>query len=292
MPPKGSFEERYERYKHTLSGRIHAAFNQKAGEVVESLGITEPFSWSYNASLDIVTGTVGAYGDPGVPLSPEQANALKDVYKTIFEGKSLGEWFYATPTHVKDGSIYFEGDPVLGVSFKQSTQPPSFLAELFGVQSLSSPLDELMNNPVKEMMEDLEQLLLDAAMRRALEASGVELEDGDTLSMTLNGEGEIAIDTNGTSIGGATDDEIIKLSAVLSEKLNETEVGEGKKLGNALLELLAKKMGVDLETIQSDPNFSISFSFVHNAKTGKNEIIGARLDQVNSQILEIIAPER
>jgi len=122
-------------------------------------------------------------------------------------------------------------------------------------------------------------LLEEAALRRMTEASDDSPadENGETVSATLSGEGELEVDTEGSDIGGMSKDEILQLIAKLFEKMNTTEAGDEETAGNALLTMFAKDIGFDLASVKEDPNFSISFSVQRNAETGKSEIFGARV---------------
>ena len=290
-PLQDSFQnsEKHKAYNKTLTSKVRAVWLQTVGDVSKSLGLGDKSaSPSYNAKLDIVTGNVGGFVWNNneldyelSPLSPEQATAFRNAYKTTkVEGKSIAEWL-ATPTQVKDGFEYYEGDPALGkfVSFgrKDSAAQPSFFASLFEMQKASSPMEELMNNPVREMMEELDRLLEEAELRRRAKASDDSPTDGETLSATLDGEEELEIDTEGSDIGGMSKDEILQLITKLFENMNTTEAGGEETVGNALLAMLAKDIGFDLASVKEDPNFSISFSVKRNAETGKSEIFGARV---------------
>jgi hypothetical protein len=159
-------DEKRKAYDKTLTGRVWEATCQMWGDLKESLGITEPMSWSYHPGTDTVTGTIGAYysdDNKGVPLSPQQASAFRNALKTTFvAGKSLAEW-EATPKHVKDGFLYYEGDPALGVSLKEC----SVLNDLFKM------------SPVEELLEDLERRLLEDSIGETLEPDDVEQESND-----------------------------------------------------------------------------------------------------------------
>ena len=206
-----SFEARAEKHSTTLSGRVQIAYNQTLDKVFESIGLEDKaVNLRYAGTNGGVVFTGGVVFPPGatngIPLTSEQNQAIKEALKTtIFEGKSLAEWD-ATPKHAKDWALYYEGDPELGtfVSFgrKDSTAQPSFFASLFEMQKASSPMEELMNNPVREMMEELDRLLEEAELRRRAKASDDSPTDGETLSATLDGEEELEVDTEGSDIGG------------------------------------------------------------------------------------------
>jgi len=138
------------------------------------------------------------------------------------------------------------------------------------------------SGPVSEMLKDVRRALLEGAITRILEANGVELKDDDVLSMTLNGKGELSINSNGSGIGGLTGGEIDGLCDTLSESLNEADPSDGRTLGYSLLELFAEDMGFDLNAARNNENFSISFSFRYNSKTDRNEIFGAKQTIINS----------
>jgi hypothetical protein len=135
---------------------------------------------------------------------------------------------------------------------------------------------------MSDMMKDLNSMLLEGIMTQVLEPHNVELKDGDTISISLNGKGEFSINTDSSSIEGASDEEIERLGYNLENALNKVQTDNGKSLGKTLLEQFSADIGFDLAEAKKNENFSISFSFRYNSKIGKNEIFGAKLVQMNS----------
>jgi hypothetical protein len=158
------------------------------------------------------------------PKTTSPAGTIKDEYVPS-RSDSLGTYKMPSPTKLSLPSNQSQG---IFVSFghKDSAAQPSFWTELLGTQKASSPIEELTNNPVKEMMEELDRLLEEAELRRRAEASDDSLTDGETLSATLDGEEELEVDTEGSDIGGMSKDEILQLIAKLFENMNATEAGE------------------------------------------------------------------
>ena len=292
-PPNISVEDFRNFRENTITGRVITARQFAFANLFESLEINETVSWQYHPDRDIVTGSVGAFvapggGSPGTPLPAEWAEAFRDVYKTtIVEGKSLAEW-ESVPKITSQGMfLYYEGDPAnpnpIYETESSGVKLPSFLTNSFKTQKASSPMSGVTKN--------LNRMVLEGVITRTLEANGVELKKGDILSMNLNGEGTLTINTNLSRIDGAIGDALDELSDKLSEKLNEAETEEGELLGDALLAMFAADMGFDPEAVKGDPNFSILFSFQYNSQTGRNEIAGARITQMGSQMLKTIATE-
>jgi hypothetical protein len=133
-----------------------------------------------------------------------------------------------------------------------------------------------------DMMKDLNSMLLAGIMTQVLETHNVELKDGDTISVSLNGKGELSINTDNFSIWSASGEEIEGLCYNLENTLNKVQTENGNSLGKTLLEQFSADMGFDLAEARKNENFSISFSFRYNSKIGKNEIFGTKLVQMNS----------
>ena len=184
---------------------------------------------------------------------------------------------------IKDEYVPSQSESAVTVKPHASFKLPSFLSNSCKMQKASSPMSGVTKN--------LNRMVLEGVITRTLEANGVELKKGDILSMSLNGEGKLTINTNLSRIDGAIGDDLDELSDELSEKLNEAETEEGELLGDALLAMFAADMGFDPEAVKGDPNFSILFSFQYNSQTGRNEIAGARITQMGSQMLKTIATE-
>ena len=93
------------------------------------------------------------------------AGTIKDEYVPS-RSDSLGTYKMPSPTKLSLPSNQSQG---IFVSFghKDSAAQPSFWTELLGTQKASSPMEELMNNPVREMMEELDRLLEEAELRRS-----------------------------------------------------------------------------------------------------------------------------
>jgi hypothetical protein len=165
------------------------------------------------------------------------------------------------------------------ISFKSS----SFMTNILQTQQASSPM--------LGMMQDLNDILLEGTITRVLESYNVELKDGDTISMSLNGKGEFSINTDNSSIWGASGEEIEGLCYNLENALNKVQTENGNSLGKTLLEQFSADMGFDLAEARKNENFSISFSFRYNSKIGKNEIFGAKQVQMNSLLSDQLENE-
>ena len=206
-------------------------------------------------------------------------------HKTKMTDISLSPKAFGTKSAVSTQNIKDEYVPSALVSVKPrvSFKPPSFLADSFKMPKAS----DLMQPQTK----NLNGLSPEGIITRTLEAHGIKLKDGDVLSMTLNGKGELSIDANSSSIGGATGDAISELCDMLSGKLNEAKTGNGETLSKALLKQLATDTGFDLGKGSSDPDSSVSFSFKYNSKAERSEIAKAKQNQMNSPALQDVAPE-
>jgi len=166
--------------------------------------------------------------------------------------------------------------------------------------------DVPMTHWVSDMMKDLNRSRLEDLLTEILEANGVNLKNGDGISLSFNGKGELVIDFDNSVIGGtdnmnkflfgfadvtfdksqlgsaAADAEIDRLLAEdkrryqtlinISSALNTAKTPNGQPLNTALREqLLWEKFG-ELGTVYNDESRPLSFSFQHNADTGRNEI--------------------
>ena len=175
--------------------------------------------------------------------------------------------------------LYYEGDPAnpnpIYETESSGVKLPSFLTDSFKTQQASSLMSDLI--PTSDLTQGLDRLMLESIITRTLEAHGVELKEGDVLSMKLNGKGEFTINAKSSSIGDRTGSEISTLCSKLSNKLNETEVEEGLTLGKALLKQFSEDLEFDFDEVEDKANFLISFSFAYNSETGKSEIFGAKV---------------
>ena len=161
---------------------------------------------------------------------------------------------------------------------EDSFKPLSLIAEIQQMSSLDP--DVPMTHWVSDMMKDLNRSRLEDLLTEILEANGVNLKEGDYVSLLLNEKGKLSIDVDKSRISGLSDDEIdeiddrlLDVMRSLTSALDSAKTPDGKPLGSALLEQFAiEKVGMANEEKKSQ----ISFLFGHNAEIEKNEMSKVR----------------
>jgi hypothetical protein len=274
----------------TEAGRV--AFYKMFVEVSEEMGIVHCGSYSIGSSIN-------AEGIFTLSLHLPSIVHRSGLLLTKVDQDVMNEFRATVEARLNDASSPFrknphyleKNTPPSPDSSNSATSVPSYKPVSVKLPSLFGDFFKMnkMSSPLSDLTKDLNRLLLEGIITQALNASGVELREGDVLSMTLNGKGEIFVNATGSSIGGATGDEIAELCGMLSGKLNGTETAEGESLGTALLKQFAEDLGFDFDKVKGDENFSIAFSFKYNSKTGRNELSGAKLDRVNLQMLDALS---
>ncbi|MDR2169651.1 MAG: hypothetical protein LBP59_05870 [Planctomycetaceae bacterium] len=129
---------------------------------------------------------------------------------------------------------------------------------------------------IEKMIEDTIKLMAKSAIERsiirALEANGIELKDGDILSMSINKNGEFSIDADKSTLGDKTGKSIELLCNEIEEILNTSEAEDGSSLGKWIISQVAEDLNIDLNKLSDDTDFTLTFSFEYNPETQKREI--------------------
>jgi hypothetical protein len=263
----------------------HDTITTAMTDVLVLLGVDDIFK--YNVGVDengqFHADTMFLYSKDDQDNLESVREAIADALnKKTVNGTPLGEMILNWQDALKSP----ESSPA-----KPSNAEPLNKSALFQLPTfLTNPLTtQKASSPVEKIMKDLNRMLLAGAMTQVMRASGVELKEGDVISMSLNGKGEFSVNASGSSINGKTGDEISELCGALSNQLNETETSDGGSLGKAVLQMFAADMGFDFNEVWGDENFSVSFSFKYDGKKGRNDFSGATLNGTNLQMLDMLS---
>jgi hypothetical protein len=213
---------------------------------------------------------------------PDIETVVEAFNNATIDGKSYGKMMRAGDKTLYEEGVYIppDQDPKDSSDKSLSFKLPSFLTSKLKIQNQSTPATELIKETSK--------MLLEGVITRVLKSEGIELKDGDRISMTVNGKGQMSINHQASRIEGKTGEDIEDTCNSLEKRLNETEDEEGNSLGKAILMQFAEEKGYDFNEIWGDENFSMSFSFEYNAKQDRNEITNMRIVQENTEMLKAV----
>jgi hypothetical protein len=133
---------------------------------------------------------------------------------------------------------------------------------------------------IESIIKMMQKAAVEKAITKVLEIHGVNLEEDDVITMSINKEGKFAIDCENTTIKGKTGDEIVDLCEKITKDLNNEETRDGMILGEWLISQVAEEMGIDIKDLDKDFSFKIAFEFKQNENDlNVNEILHAHLTQ-------------
>ena len=227
-------------------------------------------------------------------VNPDDITSMSNSFATIMRQRITTESsFYELADKPKLGSDGLDNNlkaladwQFLGFEFNDLEAPWNrYILTDGSSEDYSPPLSLITEiqqvvSPVSDMMMDLNRTLLEDVITQVLEANGINLKEGDFVSLLLDEKGNLSIDADKSRISGMSGDEIdeiddLLLNAIrfLTDALNSAETPNGKPLGSALFEqFAAEKVGM----ANDDKKGSISFSFGYNAEIDRNEISKVR----------------